>query len=60
MEKVEYWFNTESGKVEVGKQSLASNRLGPFDTAAEAAKAVEIIAERAAKIRAEDEADDWR
>lgn len=59
VEKVEYWFNTETGQVETGKQTLASNRLGPFDTEVEARRALEIIQERAAEIREEDELDDW-
>ena len=59
VEKVEYWFNTETGEVEVEKQTLASNRLGPFDNREDAANALQIIAERAAKLRAEDQAEDW-
>lgn len=45
----EYWFNTRTGKVERGKQSLATDRLGPFPTAAEAARANEKLAENARK-----------
>ena len=59
MEKVEYWFNTETGEVEMGKQTLASNRLGPFESEAEARRALEIIQVRAAAIREEDDAEDW-
>lgn len=59
VDKIEYWFNTETEQVETGKQTLASNRLGPFDTEAEARRALEIIQERAAAIREEDELDDW-
>ena len=44
----EYWFNTHTNQVEVGKQSLAIYRLGPFATREEAERAPEIIAERAA------------
>lgn len=52
-----YWFNTRTGEVEVGKLSLAQDRLGPFESREEAARAPEIVAERARKIREEDDAD---
>lgn len=54
-ESVQYWFNTQTGQVEVGKQSLAVYRLGPFATRAEAERAPQIIADRAAAWRAEEE-----
>ena len=54
----EFWYNTKTNQVEVGKQSAASYRIGPFDTRAEAARALAIIAERARQMRQEDEADD--
>ena len=53
-----YWYNTRSGEVEEGPQSLSIDRLGPFATRAEAERATEIVAERARKIREEDERDD--
>ena len=59
MEKVEYWFNTATGEVEVGKQSLSVDRLGPFETFDEAKNAMDTIARRAAALRAEDADDDW-
>ena len=31
-----YWFNTKSGQVEKGPQSSWENRMGPYDTEAEA------------------------
>ena len=43
----EYWFNTRTGQVETGKQTLALYRLGPFATLDEAKRAPQIIAERA-------------
>ena len=49
-----FWFNPKSGEIEQGPQSLAMDRIGPFETAAEAARAPEIIAERARRIREED------
>ena len=51
----QFWFNTQTSQVEEGKQTLALYRIGPFRTRAEAERAPEIIAERAAKLRAEDQ-----
>ena len=53
-----YWFNTRTGEVEEGPQSLAPERLGPFATREEAARANEIVAERARKWAEEEAADD--
>lgn len=53
----EYWFNSRTGRVEQGPQSLAMHRLGPFATREEAEKAPNIIAARAAEWRAEEDAD---
>lgn len=50
----EYWFNTDTGEVEEGKQSLAVERLGPFRTAEEAANAPQVLQQRAAAWAAED------
>jgi hypothetical protein len=56
----QYWFNTKTGAVEVGPQSLSIDRVGPFTTAAEAERAPEIIAERARRIREEqDREETW-
>lgn len=49
-----YWFNVKTGEVEVGKQSLSIDRLGPFETRAEAERATEILQERAKKWAEED------
>ncbi len=54
----EWWYNHKTGEVEEGALSLASDRDGPFATAEEAARAPEIIAERARKW-AQEEATDW-
>ena len=35
-----YWYNLKTGQVERGYQSLGIDRAGPFDSAAEAARAV--------------------
>ncbi len=50
-----YWYNTRSGAVEEGPQSLSIDRLGPFATREDAERGPEIVAERARKIREEDE-----
>lgn len=42
----EYWYNLKTGRVEFGKQSAASYRVGPFESEQEAAKALEILASR--------------
>ena len=42
-ENQEFWFNSQTNEVEVGKQSLAIYRIGPFRTANEAKAAYEII-----------------
>lgn len=56
-EKPEFWFNLQTKQVEVGKQSAASHRMGPFATREEAQAALAKAAERAAKWL-EDEAKD--
>lgn len=53
-----YWFNTQTGEVEEGPQSLSVDRIGPFETREEAARANEIVAERARKWAEEDAAED--
>ena len=54
----DWWFNTKTQEVEEGPQSLASDRVGPFETREEASRANEIIANRARAWAAEDAADD--
>lgn len=54
----EYWFNTRTGQVETGKQTLALYRLGPFATLEEAERAPQIIADRAKAWREDDEEKD--
>lgn len=53
----EYWFNTRTREVEVGPQSLSLDRIGPFETREEAEHGPEIVAERARRIRIEDDED---
>jgi hypothetical protein len=54
----EYWFNLKTKQVEVGKQSAAIYRVGPFATRQEAEQAEKLLAERAAAWRKEDSAED--
>jgi hypothetical protein len=54
-----YWYNLTTGQVEHGFESPAVDRAGPFNTAEEAARAPEVIRERA-RAWAEDEARDDR
>lgn len=52
----EWYYNIRTGEVEEGKQSLASELDGPFACREDAARAPEIIAERARKWAEEDAA----
>ncbi|WP_300266694.1 SPOR domain-containing protein [Microbacterium sp.] len=55
-----YWYNSNSGQVEFGYLSPSAERVGPFDTEAEAARAPETLRARAAAWAAEDaREDDW-
>jgi len=56
----QYWYNSRTGQVERGLVSPAPDRIGPFATPEEAARAYEILAERSREW-AEEEAreDDW-
>ncbi len=54
----EWWYNDRTGEVEEGPQSLSVERIGPFETREEAARAPEIVAERARRWAAEDAAED--
>lgn len=57
---LKWFYNQETGQVEQGKVSSFENRLGPYDTAEEAARALEIIKERNEAADAIDEEDeDW-
>ena len=50
----EFYYNRRTGEVEEGAQSLPSDLDGPFTTAEDAARAPEIIAERARRWAEED------
>ncbi|MBX3094388.1 MAG: methionine aminopeptidase [Cryobacterium sp.] len=56
--RTEWWFNTKTGQVEEGPQSLGTDRLGPFETREDAARALEIIAERSRAWADEDAAEE--
>lgn len=51
-----FWFNLKTLKVEKGLKSPAVYRVGPFKTEAEAANALQLLAERSKQWQ-EDEAD---
>lgn len=50
-----YWYNMATGQVEFGMLSPSTDRVGPFDTEAEAAHAPEKLQERA-RVWAEEDA----
>jgi hypothetical protein len=56
-QKTEYWFNTKTLSVEVGKQALALYRIGPFETREDAENALEILKSRSKTWSEEDEQD---
>jgi hypothetical protein len=57
IEEQEYWFNTKTGQVEEGKQTLAFYRIGPFRTRSEAEHALETLARRSNDWKEEDQED---
>ncbi len=54
----QWYYNRKTGEVEEGAQSLGSDRDGPFDSKEDAARAPQIIAERARKWAEEDARND--
>ncbi len=56
-DKIQWWYNHKTGEVEQGRQSLGSDRDGPFASEADAQRAPEIARERA-KAWEEDESSD--
>jgi len=52
-----WWFNIRTGQVEFGAKSASLDRVGPFETEAEAKRAPEIIRERAERWNTEEEED---
>jgi hypothetical protein len=53
-----WWFNNKTGEVEEGPQSLGADRDGPFPSREEAARAPQILAERARRWAEEEAAED--
>lgn len=53
-----YWYNLKTGEVERGFESPSVDRAGPFETADEAAKAPQVIAERSRAWREEEARED--
>ncbi|WP_061962605.1 hypothetical protein [Demequina flava] len=56
--KSQFYFNTSTGEVEEGPQSSWENRMGPYATRAEAARALETAKKRTEAWEEADE--DWR
>jgi hypothetical protein len=54
----QYWYNMKTGEVEQGFQSPAPDRVGPFETRAEAERAMEILRANSAKWAEEEAAED--
>jgi hypothetical protein len=57
-EKAKYWFNLKTKQVEQGLKSSSLDRIGPFDTEAEAAKAEAVVAARAEEWKQQDAEED--
>ncbi len=53
-----WWFNLKTGQVELGVQSASLDRVGPFETEAEAKRAPETIRQRAQRWRDEEAEED--
>ena len=49
-----YWYNMATGAVEYGRLSPSFDRVGPFDTSAEAARALDVLRENSARWREEE------
>lgn len=53
-----WWFNTKTKKVEFGFKSAALNRIGPFESQAEAENAEQIVRERTIRWEQEERLED--
>ncbi|HET6672284.1 MAG TPA: SPOR domain-containing protein [Agromyces sp.] len=53
-----FWYNLKTGEVEQGYESPSVDRVGPFETHAEAERALEILRENSAKWAEEEAAED--
>jgi hypothetical protein len=54
----QFWYNMKTGEVEQGFLSPAVDRVGPFETRAEAEHALDILRANSAKWAEEDAAED--
>jgi len=53
-----FWYNLRTGEVEQGFVSQSVDRVGPFETRAEAERALEILRANSAKWAEEDAAEE--
>lgn len=53
-----FWYNLRTGEVEQGFESPSVDRVGPFETRAEAERALEILRANSAKWAEEDAAEE--
>lgn len=53
-----YWFNIRTRQVELGLRSSSEDRIGPFETEADAAKAEAIVKARSEAWRAQENEED--
>jgi hypothetical protein len=53
----QYWYNMKTGEVEKGYVSSVVDRVGPFETHAEAEKALDTLRSNSAKWADDDAAD---
>ena len=58
----EYWYNTRTGEVEIGRQSGWTDLMGPYSTEEEARSALTTAAQRNETFDEEGDAweDDWK
>ena len=57
-ETPKYWFNIRTRQVELGLRSSSEDRIGPFDTEAEAANAEAIVKARSEAWRKQENEED--
>lgn len=57
-DKPQYWFNIKTKQVEKGLLSRSTDRIGPFETEAEAKSAELIVKKRAEKWLEEEKLED--
>ena len=53
-----FWYNLQTGEVEQGFESPSVDRVGPFETHAEAERALEILRANSAKWAEEEAAEE--